>query len=107
LGEYNENYIENVDEMHFVMNTDNGKTLGFRGDQVVKYVDVVSGGGNNDNGCMYHWRHMGGHHGPHDQLHKPNETLSYMWGGRQYPWSLLSDWTKMLDGHGIIFAIFC
>jgi hypothetical protein len=45
LGEYNENYIENVDEMHFVMNTDNGKTLGFRGDQVVKYVDVVSGGG--------------------------------------------------------------
>ena len=30
--------------MHFVMNMDNGKTLGFCGDQVVKYADVVSGG---------------------------------------------------------------
>ena len=43
-GEYNENYIENLDETHFVINMDNGKTLGFRGDEHVKYVDVVSGG---------------------------------------------------------------
>ena len=43
-GEYNENYIENVDETHFLINVDNGKTLGFRSDQVVKYSDVVSGG---------------------------------------------------------------
>ena len=27
--EYNENYIENLDETHFVINMDNGKTLGF------------------------------------------------------------------------------
>jgi hypothetical protein len=43
-GEYNENYIENVDETHFVINMENGKTLGLRGDQTVKYADVVSGG---------------------------------------------------------------
>ena len=29
LEEYNENYIENLDETHFVINIDNGKTLGF------------------------------------------------------------------------------
>jgi hypothetical protein len=43
-GEYNENYIKNMDETHFVMNMDNGKTLGFCGDHVVKYADVVSRG---------------------------------------------------------------
>jgi hypothetical protein len=43
-GEYNENYMENVDETHFLINIDNGKTLGFRGDQAMKYSDVVSSG---------------------------------------------------------------
>ena len=43
-GEYNENYMENVDETHFLINVDNKKTLGFCGDQAVKYLDVVSGG---------------------------------------------------------------
>ena len=42
--EYHEDFIENVDETHFVINMDNGRTLGFRGDQAVKYADVVSGG---------------------------------------------------------------
>ena len=36
--------MENVDETHFVVNLDNGHTLGFRGDTTVKYVEVVSGG---------------------------------------------------------------
>ena len=36
--------LKNVDEMHFVMNMDNGKTLGFRGNQAVKYADVISKG---------------------------------------------------------------
>ena len=36
--------IENVDETHFVVNLDNDRTLGFRGDTTVKYVEVVSGG---------------------------------------------------------------
>ena len=35
--------MENLDETHFVVNLDNGKTLGFRGDTTVKYADVVSG----------------------------------------------------------------
>ena len=44
LGEYHEDYIKNVDDMHFVINMDNGRTLGFHGDQAVKYADVASGG---------------------------------------------------------------
>jgi hypothetical protein len=33
-----------LDETHFVINVDNGRTLGVRGDNDVKYADVVSGG---------------------------------------------------------------
>ena len=33
--------MENIDETHFVVNMDNIRTLGFKGDNVVKYVDVV------------------------------------------------------------------
>ena len=36
--------MENVDETHFVVNLDNGRILGFRGDTIVKYDEVVSGG---------------------------------------------------------------
>lgn len=43
-GVLDEDVVENVDETHFVINMDNGKTLGFRGDENVKYADVVSGG---------------------------------------------------------------
>jgi hypothetical protein len=44
LGLYHEDYIENIDETHFVINFQNGRTLGFRGDAKQKYVDVVSDG---------------------------------------------------------------
>ena len=44
LGILDEILVENVDETHFIINMDNGKTLGFRGDNDVKYADVVSGG---------------------------------------------------------------
>lgn len=43
-GHFKEEDIENADETHFVINMDNGKTLGFIGDNDVKYLDVVSGG---------------------------------------------------------------
>ncbi|KAL3686242.1 hypothetical protein R1sor_004264 [Riccia sorocarpa] len=43
-GILDENLQENVDETHFVINMDNGRTLGFRGDRDIKYADVVSGG---------------------------------------------------------------
>ncbi len=33
-----------MDETHFVINVDNERTLGVRGDNNVKYADVVSGG---------------------------------------------------------------
>ena len=36
--------METLDETHFVVNLDNGMTLGFRGDTTIKYADVVSEG---------------------------------------------------------------
>ncbi|EGZ12748.1 hypothetical protein PHYSODRAFT_514976 [Phytophthora sojae] len=35
-GKYDENVIENIDETHFVIDFDNGKTLGFGGESQVK-----------------------------------------------------------------------
>lgn len=39
-----EDCVENVDESHLDFNVDNGKTLGFRGDNKMRYAEVVSGG---------------------------------------------------------------
>ena len=41
---FDDNLMENVDETHFVVNLDNGRILGFRGDTTVKYTEVISGG---------------------------------------------------------------
>lgn len=43
-GVLDENRIANMDETHFIINMDNKKTLARRGDENVKYADVVSGG---------------------------------------------------------------
>ena len=43
-GEFDENLTDNLDETYFVINVDNGQTLGFRGDSTVRYIEVVSGG---------------------------------------------------------------
>lgn len=43
-GELDENTVFNMGEAHFVINMDNKKTLGFRGDTTIRYHDVVSGG---------------------------------------------------------------
>ncbi|OWZ21184.1 hypothetical protein PHMEG_0004301 [Phytophthora megakarya] len=43
-GSLDEDAIENIDETHFVVDFDNGKTLGFSGEKHIKYADVVSGG---------------------------------------------------------------
>jgi hypothetical protein len=42
---FHEDYLENVDETHFITNRGNSKRLGFRGQGEVKYADVVWGGG--------------------------------------------------------------
>ena len=39
-----EAFVESLGETYFIFNVDNGKTLGFRGDENVKYADVASGG---------------------------------------------------------------
>ena len=41
---FDENLMENIDETHFVVNMDNGRTLGFWGDTSTKYAEVVSSG---------------------------------------------------------------
>ncbi|OWY93114.1 hypothetical protein PHMEG_00037609, partial [Phytophthora megakarya] len=43
-GELDENCVENIDETHFVIDFDNGRTLGFIGETQIRYADVVSGG---------------------------------------------------------------
>lgn len=43
-GALDENCVENIDETHFVVNMDNGRTLGFVGDDCTRYAEVVSGG---------------------------------------------------------------
>jgi hypothetical protein len=45
-GIFDENLIENIDETSFVINMDNGRTLGFRRNTTVKYADVIFGGNN-------------------------------------------------------------
>ena len=36
--------MENLDEIHFTINLDNGRTLSFQGDTSEKYADIVAGG---------------------------------------------------------------
>lgn len=43
-GELEEDCIENEDETHFVLNMDNGRTLGLKEEESVKYSDFVSDG---------------------------------------------------------------
>ena len=40
---FQEHLMKNLDEIHFVINLDNDKTLGFCGDTTIKYVNIVSG----------------------------------------------------------------
>jgi hypothetical protein len=42
-GVFDENLMENLDQTHLTINMDNGRTLGFRGDTVVKYANVITG----------------------------------------------------------------
>lgn len=43
-GVINEDLVENADETHFVLKMDNGRTLGFCGENIIKYAGFVSGG---------------------------------------------------------------
>ena len=43
-GKMDEAFVKSLDETLIIVNVDNGKTLGFRGDENVKYADVASGG---------------------------------------------------------------
>ncbi len=42
-GLLDENCVTNADETHFAFNVDNGRTVGFRGQEEVRYADVVFG----------------------------------------------------------------
>lgn len=41
---FREDQVENKDDTHFIFNMDNGKSLGFKTEEHIKYEDVVSGG---------------------------------------------------------------
>ena len=43
-GALNEDFVENMDETHFVVNMDDKRTLAFKGFDVIIYADIVSGG---------------------------------------------------------------
>ena len=45
-GAFDKDILENFDETHFVVNMDDGQTLGFIGNDNVKYANMVSGGEN-------------------------------------------------------------
>lgn len=75
-GSLDENAIENIDETHFVVDFDNGKTLGFCGDETVKYADVVSGG----EGMTMVVRLSGG---PSARIHPP--MMIFMNSAGNYP----------------------
>lgn len=42
-GEFSETHMENMDETHFIIDMDNGRTLSARGEHNIRYADVVSG----------------------------------------------------------------
>lgn len=42
-GVFDENMMENINEIHFIINMDDGKTFGFHGDEECKYIDTVFG----------------------------------------------------------------
>ena len=42
-GIFDENLKKNLDETHFTINMDNGHILGFIGDTIIKYANVVTG----------------------------------------------------------------
>lgn len=42
-GEFVDTHMENMDETHFIIDMDNGKTLSVKGNETVRYADVVSG----------------------------------------------------------------
>ena len=51
--EFNENLMDNLIKTHFVINEDNGQILGFKGDNIVRYVEVVHIWWRfHDNGCQ-------------------------------------------------------
>lgn len=39
-----DSFVYNMDETHFIVNEDDGSTLGYRGEKMIKYADVTSGG---------------------------------------------------------------
>ena len=44
LHDLDENFVNNIDETHFLVNMDNGITITTKVIKNVKYADVVSGG---------------------------------------------------------------
>ena len=95
-GELDEDLVENADETHFVFNMDNGRTVGMRGDEHVKYADVASG----DEGITMMVRITGGRNARVEApmlVSKFKLLLSDSWNCGQFPGGILSIRPKRMD----------
>jgi hypothetical protein len=71
-----ENSIENTNEIHFIINCDNGKTFGFKGDEHIKYIDLVSGEIGMIMGCEGHRRTRCNNHCTFHDISKSKVQIS-------------------------------
>ena len=65
-GALDDTNVEKADETHFLFTVDNGRALGFRGDETIKYADVTSGGGNDNDGLYFRQEGLFGGESSHD-----------------------------------------
>lgn len=87
-GSINEDMVVNWDEPHFVINMDNGKMLGFRGDNDVKYAN--DGLADRRATCSIH------------DFSKPKLQLSYPRSTWWCTWCMLSHFKERIHDHASV-----
>ena len=78
-GAFDENLMEYIDKTHYVVNMNNGRTLGFGGDTSVSYAKVVSGGDSMTMVIKIFWRATINDRIPNVNFYKSKHELSYSW----------------------------
>ena len=104
-GDLNEGCIENIDDTHFVIDLETGRTLGFVGETSIKYAEVVSGG----EGMKMVVRLSEGLSArvrPLMMIFTNASVASNSRGSGQHWWRLLSERTKMINGTARFPALF-
>ena len=103
---FDENLMKNIDEAHFVVNINNGRTLGFRSDITVSYAEVVS----DEDSMRMVIRISGGQRLMIEvsMLIFTNSNGNYLICGLDdnIPGVCYRDWTQRLDGPKSLYIIF-